>query len=128
MNFVYHHHQVLLNYQVCFLRQCKIWLQKIICPPPAILVRSVIRGKFSRLYNRTMHLSPMGTTTAGKNDLEQRNSTLESDFISWMYFKTIIGDVGPRNLYSGCNFLLPIQHGMALKGWMFFWSLSQCHN
>lgn len=58
----------------------------------------------------------METTTAGKNDLEQRNSTLESDFISWMYFKTIIGGVGPRKLYSECNFLLPIQHGMALKG------------
>lgn len=51
----------------------------------------------------------------GKNDLEQRNPTLESDFIStWMYFRTIIGD-GPRKLSSGCNSLLPTQHGIALK-------------
>lgn len=60
---------------------------------------------------------PMETTTAGKNDLEQRNSTLESDFISTRrYFRAIIGDVGPRKLYSGCNSLLPMQHGIALKG------------
>lgn len=47
----------------------------------------------------------------------KNGKTLESEFIStWMYFRTFIGDFGPRKLSSGRNALLPMEHGISLKG------------
>lgn len=88
---------------------CRKWT------PPPIFLRSIGRKGINFAdFITPLYVSPMETTTGGKNDLEQWNSTLKSDFISTrIYFITIIG---PRKLYSGCDSLLPKPHEIALKG------------